>query len=253
MEQLGISLEEQHMNIVADTHCHTIASSHAYSTVLEMVHAARDKGLCAIAITDHGIGMPDSPHYWHFGNMRSLPETIDGVRLITGTEANIMDFDGNLDFTGDQLRRMQWVIVSFHDTVIEPGIREEHTNAVLNVLKNPYVDVLGHMGTPCFAFDYELVISKCNEYHKIMEINASSYAVRKGSQENCRVIAILCKKYRVPIVINSDAHFSLKVGDVEVPLEMLKEIDFPEELVVNADKDRFFEVFNQHQEYKKKK
>lgn len=45
------------MNIIADTHCHTLASTHAYSTLSEMVHAAAVKGLYAIAITDHGVAM----------------------------------------------------------------------------------------------------------------------------------------------------------------------------------------------------
>ena len=42
------------MEIIADLHTHTIASTHAYSTITEMVQAASAKNLYAIAITDHG-------------------------------------------------------------------------------------------------------------------------------------------------------------------------------------------------------
>ena len=40
--------------ICTDTHCHTIASGHAYSTLSELVQAASKKGLELIAITEHG-------------------------------------------------------------------------------------------------------------------------------------------------------------------------------------------------------
>ena len=33
------------MKLIADTHTHTIASTHAYSTLQEMVHAAAEKKL----------------------------------------------------------------------------------------------------------------------------------------------------------------------------------------------------------------
>ena len=49
------------MKLIADTHTHTIASTHAYSTLQEMVHAASEKGLFAIGITDHGYSMPGGP------------------------------------------------------------------------------------------------------------------------------------------------------------------------------------------------
>lgn len=59
--------------VVADLHCHTIASTHAYSTVTELAKAASERGLLAIACTDHGPAAPDSPHIWHFGNLDVLP------------------------------------------------------------------------------------------------------------------------------------------------------------------------------------
>ena len=37
--------------IIADLHTHTLASNHAYSTVTEMVRAAGEKGLYALAVT----------------------------------------------------------------------------------------------------------------------------------------------------------------------------------------------------------
>ena len=41
------------MRDVLDTHTHTLASGHAYSTIRENVRAAAERGLDLIAITEH--------------------------------------------------------------------------------------------------------------------------------------------------------------------------------------------------------
>ncbi len=46
------------MKIIADLHTHTIASDHAYSTLLENIHYSKLAGHQAIALTDHGPGVP---------------------------------------------------------------------------------------------------------------------------------------------------------------------------------------------------
>ena len=102
------------MLIEADLHCHSIASSHAYSTVKEMAEAAAEKGVKAFALTDHAPSMPDAPHVWHFHNLHVLPEKICGVRVLKGVEANIMSFDGNIDMTDFDLKDIEWVVASCH-------------------------------------------------------------------------------------------------------------------------------------------
>ena len=52
------------MKFIADTHSHTLASGHAYSTIREMAAAAEAKGLQALALTEHAPEMP--------GHMRSF-------------------------------------------------------------------------------------------------------------------------------------------------------------------------------------
>ena len=53
------------MKLEADLHVHTLASSHAYSTITEIARWSADIGLNAVAFTDHGSAMPDAPHIWH--------------------------------------------------------------------------------------------------------------------------------------------------------------------------------------------
>lgn len=46
------------MDIVIDSHTHTIASGHAYSTILENALSAKNKGLKLLCTTDHAPEMP---------------------------------------------------------------------------------------------------------------------------------------------------------------------------------------------------
>jgi putative hydrolase len=49
------------MNLIADTHTHTIASGHAHSTITENVLAAAKKGLSFLGITGHASSMEGAP------------------------------------------------------------------------------------------------------------------------------------------------------------------------------------------------
>ena len=150
------------------------------------------------------------------------------------------------DISDERLSKLDWVIASCHVDCIQPSTVEDHTNAYLQVAKNPHVDVIGHCGDDRYRFDYERVIPEFGRQGKIVEINNHSFAIRPGSAENCREIALLCKKHGVRVVVNTDAHFAMEIGQVLQALEMLESIDFPEELVVNADFDRFLALIREN-------
>ncbi|MCI9626135.1 MAG: phosphatase [Clostridia bacterium] len=226
-------------SIIADMHMHTIASSHAYGTVKEMAEAAQSAGLCAIAITDHGPGMEDAPHPWHFDNMTTLPREIAGVRVFRGIEANILNAAGETDLEDVRKERMEWVVASFHPPVAGLHMTEEEcTNAWLGVIQNPHIDMMGHSGDPRYRYDYERVIREAAHSGTVVEINNGSFKVRAGSYENCKTIALLCKKYGAYISVDSDAHTPWRVAALDEALQMLNEVNFPSELIVNADFNR---------------
>lgn len=228
------------IKIIADTHVHTIASDHAFSTLEENVRHAAEIGLHALAITDHGPAMPDAPHLWYFYNLpQAIPRRLHGVTVLRGVEANIMDFDGSLDLEQETLDKLDWVIASHHSGLCPYGTEEQHTSSYIGAAKNPAVDVIGHSGLPEYKYDYAKAVPVFKEYGKIVEINQNSYVVRKRSIPNCIEIAKLCKKYEVPVIVNSDAHFSANIAQVGDALQMLEEIDFPEKLILNADVHRF--------------
>ncbi len=237
------------MKLIADTHTHTIASTHAYSTLQEMVHAAAEKKLFAIGITDHGYTMPGGPGEWYFGNLQAVPNYMEGVWVLRGAEANVTDYEGSLDIPESDLKKLDWVVASIHSCCMPEAIeptRELCTQLWLQVAKNPYVRVIGHSGSPVYAYDYEKVIPEFGRNGKLVEINSHSFEVRADYIPNCVTIARLCMKYRVPVIVNSDAHFSASVLDCSAGLQMLEEIGFPEELIVNASEERFSEYLRTH-------
>ena len=85
------------MKICFDMHTHTVASGHAFSTFKENVEEAAFKGLLALGISDHAPAMPGTAHPIYFGNFKCIRQELMGVKLFMGVEANILDFEGNLE------------------------------------------------------------------------------------------------------------------------------------------------------------
>jgi putative hydrolase len=169
-----------------------------------------------MACTDHGSATPDTGHHWHFSNMQILPPCIEGVRVLHGIESNVIDYNGTLDLTKKQRQEMELVIASMHTGSMPQGSIDEITAAWCAVAKDPDVDIIGHCGTPHFAFDHDTVIPLFAEYGKVVEVNEGTFRVRRDSYENCKAIVRQCKKHGVRIALNSDAHFHTHVGQFEM-------------------------------------
>ncbi len=230
------------MNLKLDVHCHTIASGHAYSTILEMVSRAKAIGLELIALTEHGPAMPSGANLLYFNNLKVLPSIIDGVEVLKGAEVNITDYNGGLDLPEETLKRLDFVIASFHDACLEAGSIEDHTNALINIMKRPYIHMIGHPGNPYFSIDIPRIVQAAKETGTILEINNSSLkpnSFRFGSKENCFNILKECMAQQVPIALGSDAHITFDIANFTHSLEMIKALDVPEELILNTSVDLF--------------
>lgn len=232
------------MRILTDTHCHTVASTHAYSTVKELAEAAAARGMEAIAVTDHAPEIPDAPHIWHFENLWSIPREIAGVKILFGVEANIIDDAGTIDMPEHLLKRLDVVVASIHNPCFygEKG-RADYSGTYLGVLENPYTDIIGHSGAADYPYAYDDVLLKAKQMHKLIEINSHSFVARRSSIANCRAIAQRCKELEVGIAVNSDAHICFDVGGYTDALAMLREIEFPEELIMNRSLRTLKEYF----------
>jgi putative hydrolase len=57
------------MQIIADTHNHTVACDHAFSTIAENAATARERSLRFLCMTEHGSAMAGAPSRHYFGAM----------------------------------------------------------------------------------------------------------------------------------------------------------------------------------------
>jgi len=227
------------MKIRIDTHTHSVASGHAYSTIDELARGARRSGLRGFVLTDHGPDMPGSTHPYHFGNLRILPDRICGVRFLTGVEANIMDMDGRIDLAGNLCARLDFVLAGFHDICFQPRSRGDNTLALIAALANPFVDAISHPGNPLFPVDQEAVVKAAVQYGKALEINNSSFRIRKGSEETCTNLAELCAAEGALVICGSDAHYWRDVGNVAKALKVIEAAGIREDHVLNASERGF--------------
>ncbi|RDU23862.1 phosphatase [Anaerosacchariphilus polymeriproducens] len=223
------------MNYVLDTHSHTIVSGHAYNTINEMAMAASEKKLELLAITEHAPSMPGSCQEIYFRNLKVLERNKYGVELLFGAELNIIDKWGRVDLPNHVLEKLDIGIASLHPPCIKPGTMEENTAAYVNVMKNPYIDIIGHPDDDRFPIDYKILVETAKEQNVLLEVNNSSigHTDRKGAKEHILQMLKLCKEKNVSVVIGSDAHADTSVGNHGAAFALMKEVEFPEELVVN--------------------
>lgn len=235
------------MRDVLDTHTHTLASGHAYSTIRENAAMAAKKGLELLAITEHAPYMLGSSHDYYFQNLKVIDRGAYDVPLLFGAELNILDTKGGVDLERSTLKQMDLAIASMHIPCYKPGSREENTEAVINVMKNPYVNIIGHPDDVRYPLDYLAVVQAAKEFGVLLELNNSSLSpvsYRKRAKELDTEMLTLCKQYGVSIVMGSDAHVDTDVGNHMWAISLLEELDFPEELVINADTNRLKPYLN---------
>ncbi|MDD6989169.1 phosphatase, partial [Ruminococcus sp.] len=197
-------------------------------------------------ITDHARTMPGAPGPFYFESLGLLPEYLQGVRLLRGIEANICDYDGNIDVEASLQQQLDWIVASMHTITLDgKATVEKCTNAYLKLAENPNVNVIGHSGSEYFKYDYDKVIPVFAKNGKLVEINDSAFRYGRDYVGNCVTIAKLCKKYGARICVDTDAHFTNTLGRAYNTLEMLEDIDFPEKLIVNTSVENLKAYFDE--------
>jgi putative hydrolase len=227
-------------DIKVDLHVHTISSGHAYSTVEECVRAASEKGLEAIAITDHGPAIPGSGNLYHFWNLKVLRRRWHGVLVLRSVEANILDTKGSLDLPDRVLESLDVVHAGLHPyTGYDGETVEENTAAILGALSHPLVDVIAHPDNPNYPVDMERLTEAAAREGKALEVNNSSFVyTRGGSEETCREMLGEIERQGGLVAVGSDAHVATFAGEFSHAVEILLETDIASHSVINYTIER---------------
>ncbi len=219
-------------DFVIDLHTHTLSSDHAYSTIVENIHYARDHHIAMIACTDHGPALEDGAHPWHFNNMKVIPRICENVAVLRGIEANITA-SGDIDVTPRQEQMLDIILAGFHPCQT-PCDSKTHTEAYIKLIESGKVDVITHPGDVRYICDYERLLLCAKEHNVAIEINSSSdINTRMGSTSNCKEIAKLASKIGNTISLGSDAHICYYTANFESIVEILNEANIKEEQIIN--------------------
>ncbi|NLI22416.1 MAG: phosphatase [Clostridiales bacterium] len=238
------------MAMQLDVHTHTLASGHAYGTIAEMCRAARDKGLALLGITEHTSGIPGTCDDFYFVNFSVVPRRWEGVRLLLGAEINIVDYEGTLDLSEYYMKRIDLRIAGIHSQCYRFGTMAQNTAAVLGAIQNPYVHIISHPDDGNCPLDYKAVVDAAARHDVLLEINNNALRSpgRKDSVHNSLTLLRLCRQRDYPVLLSSDAHFMADVANVALVLPLLREANFPDELVINYDLARFDQFLRRKEE-----
>lgn len=236
------------MKIIADTHAHTLASGHAYSTIREMAAGAAEKGMQVLALTEHAPEMPGTCGLYYFQNLKVIPREMSGIRMLFGAELNIMNTEGKVDLPEKVIKELDLVVASIHLPCFGDGYtKDEVTKAYVETMRKGYITIIGHPDDGRYPVDYEILVKTAKETRTLLELNNSSLrpgSFRKGAREHMLTMLDLCRQYDVPVTTGSDAHVDADSGNFCYVQELLDFCAFPEELVATTDLKRLEPFLN---------
>lgn len=196
-------------DIRGDLHCHTNWSD-GVATIEQMAAAQRAKGYEYAIISDHSQslrvanGLSEAKLKEQLPLVRKTSEGLEGFRLFTGTEADILA-DGSLDFPNSLLEELDIVVGSVHSRFRMD--KDEMTERLLTAISNEHLTILGHPTGRLigeregYSFDAEKVFEAARDHRVALEVNAFPNRLDLGDG-----MVKLATELRAPLVISTDAH-----------------------------------------------
>lgn len=180
-------------------------------TMLEMARAAARRGIKVIAFTDHSVslgvtgGLSMDDHKKQAAEIKKIQKQLgDEILVLHATEVEIKA-DGTLDYPDEFLASLDLVLASLHTSLRQP--REKVTERLLNAIRNPHVDIIGHPTGRLIPeregadLDMDAVLNAAAETGVALEINAHPSRLDLDD-----VYARRAKELGIPISINTDSH-----------------------------------------------
>lgn len=256
------------MKYYGDYHTHS-RHSDGRQSIEQIIEAAQQKGLKEVAVTDHGplaavIGVKDEDEY---GQIKTELDAYDDseseIHVLMGAEANIRDRQGTLDIGPEVIAELDVLIAGMHPYTMPTslqdgwelfarnslrhlgrGQREKAQNAntkavVEAVNNNPDLDILSHPGL-FFTVDIREVARACVKNKVLFEINC-------GHEQPGISDIIEADKQGAEFIVNSDAHFSDSVGDLDYGSWVLEKLEIEPERVVNRQAGGGYEQWGKNQ------
>jgi DNA polymerase (family X) len=136
--------------------------------------------------------------------VRTLDAELDGLRLLVGTETNILP-DGRPDYDDDLLAELDWVVASVHTsfTMTEATM----TARMVAAIEHPWIDAIGHptgrkiSRREPYRVDVDALIEAAARTGTMLEINGAP-----DRRDLDDVHARAAAEAGVLLLVDSDAH-----------------------------------------------
>ncbi len=245
------------MVIFGDYHTHTRYSGgrynvkHATGTILENAMSAKEKGLKQIAITEHGFS------HKLYGvkrkNIDRMRKEIDdakqktGVDILLGIEANIISSEGDVDLTSEDIKKLDFIIVGFHNFAKAKNLKEffkfrlpnmlnlkrekdikRNTLALMKAMDKYPIDLISHPGSH-MSLDFETIGKHAVNTNTHLELNGKRICYSKNDVKKLVQMGVM-------FMANSDAHSAIRVGEVNKGINFAIKYDIPQKNIANLEK-----------------
>lgn len=224
-------------DIRGDLHSHTDWTDGRF-TMEEMVEVAKEAGFEYLAITDHsksatvagGLSVDELSE--HNEAVRALDKKTRGIRLLTGTEMDILT-DGSMDYPDDALAELDVVLGSIHSAMDQD--HKTMTARIIKAMENENLDVIAHLTTRLIGkrapvdLDFDAICKAAVETGTLLEINASTSRLDLKDTHIRRAIDL-----GVLFSIGTDSHRTRQFADVRYGVGMARRGWCGPERIVNS-------------------
>jgi putative hydrolase len=216
-----------------DLHVHTIFSPCGIHTVLELLEHAKNLGMKGFAVTDHGQtlgGRLNNPFFERFKSPSP------NIKILKGIECNLLDDKGKIDFPREYAKYIDVTLLGLHpNTPRKLGI-DVYTNMLIAAIrKNPCVDIITHPNDDIYPVDYSRLAREAKVAGVAVELNNSKIMLARTEIESAYKLVKACLEEGCCMAVNSDTHAIHELGLDDSVRPVIKDVGFPEELIVNRD------------------
>jgi DNA polymerase (family 10) len=200
----------QEADLRGELHSHTNWSD-GKGELEEMIQVAIELGMEYLVISDHSrsLGIANGLSIERLKEQREVLEEVqdkvgEQIHLLHGSEVEILA-DGSLDYPDEILAWLDIVIASLHTSLTQP--RDQVTDRLLNAIRNPHVDVIGHLTGRLIQkrnpadLDVDRILKEGAAHGVVFEINSNAERLDLKDSHARRAIELGCK-----LAINTDAH-----------------------------------------------
>jgi putative hydrolase len=231
-----------------DLHIHTIASGHAHCTILEYIQQAKKLKMKAIGITEHGPGAENAIiDYLYFREIGRIPKIVDGIRILKGIEANIINTRGELDLDDETLSKLDYTMANIHSNAVykDKGLKI-NTQTIVNAIKSGKINILTHpFAEKGIPIDIKKISEEACKNNVLLEIDVAYLSERRANATilpNLKIMLDVAKQYKKKIIVGSDAHNIWELGDDSILNKLKKEIGLTNSMIINNYPKELFKL-----------